>query len=64
VREGEDIFYCNSIDLPIIEYGTVTPILLSDVKDGCRVWGFRFSDQTGIFLLLNVFLLELFFSVG
>jgi hypothetical protein len=64
MREGKDIFHRNSIDLSIIEYGAIAPVLLSDVEDRCQVWGFQFSDQTSVFLLLDVFLLELFLSVG
>jgi hypothetical protein len=62
--EGEDVFDCDSIDLPIIKYRVVASILLSDVEDRCQVWGFRFSDEAGIFLFLNVFLLKLFLSAG
>jgi len=64
VREGEDIFDHDSIDLLVIEYEAVTPILLSDIEDGCRVWGFQFLDKTGVFLFFNVPCLEFFLSVG
>jgi hypothetical protein len=62
--EGEDIFDRDSVYFPIIEYGTVTSILLFDEKDGGRVWGFRFSDQAGVFLFLNVLRLEFLLSLG
>ena len=42
--EGEDVFYCDGVNFSVIEYGTIAPVLLSDVEDGCRVWGFRFLD--------------------
>jgi hypothetical protein len=63
-REGEDVFNHDGIDLSVIKYRVVTPILLSDIKDRCRVWGFQFSDKTGIFLFLNVLCLEFFLSAG
>ena len=33
LREGEDVFDCDSVYFPIVEYGLITPILLFDVKD-------------------------------
>jgi hypothetical protein len=32
-REGEDVFDCDSIYFPVVEYRTVAPILLFDVED-------------------------------
>jgi len=64
VREGKDIFDCDSIDLLVIEYRAVTPVPFFDIEDGCQIWGFRFSDKTSIFLFLNVLCLKFFFSTG
>jgi hypothetical protein len=33
IRKGEDVFDCDSVNLLIIEYGVVTPILLFDIED-------------------------------
>jgi hypothetical protein len=63
-REGEDVFDHDSIDFLIIEYRVVTPVLLPDIENRCRVWGFQFSNKTSVFLLLNVLFLEFFLSTG
>jgi hypothetical protein len=33
-REGENVFDCDSVYFPVVEYGTITPILLFDIEDG------------------------------
>jgi hypothetical protein len=38
-REGEDIFDRYCVYFLVVEYGTVTPVLLFDVGDRGRVWG-------------------------
>jgi hypothetical protein len=35
--EGEDVFDHNSVNLLIIEYGAITPILLFNVEDGGQI---------------------------
>jgi hypothetical protein len=42
LREGEDIFDCDSVNLSIVEYWTITPILLFNVKDGVEYRDFNF----------------------
>jgi len=44
MREWEDIFDCNGINFLVVEYGAISPILLSDIKDRGRIWGLQFLD--------------------